>query len=70
LGECLPHIKFTYNTTVNNTFEIVYGFNPLIPLDLLSMPDISLFKHKDSHVKVDYVKNAHERVKAQIKKKM
>jgi len=50
--ECLPHVEFSYNRIVHSTtncspFEIVYGFNPLTPLDLLSMPNISIFKHKD-----------------------
>ena len=36
----LPHIEFAYNRVVNSTtshtsFEVVYGFNPLTPLDLL-----------------------------------
>ena len=49
---CLPHIEFSYNRTVHSTtscspFEVVYGFNPLTPLDLLSMPNISVFKHKE-----------------------
>ena len=37
--DCLPHVEFAYNrslhsTTKFNLFEIVYGFNPLTPLDL------------------------------------
>ena len=51
-------------------FEIVYGFNPLTPLDLLSLPDISQFKDKSGQVKANYVKKMHEKVKSQIEKKM
>ncbi|KAH9780700.1 hypothetical protein KPL71_008176 [Citrus sinensis] len=41
--ECLPHVEFAYNRTVHSAtkfspFEIVYGFNPLTPLDLLPLP--------------------------------
>ena len=41
--DCLPFIEFAYNRVVHNTikctlFEIVYGFNPLTPIDLLPMP--------------------------------
>ena len=41
--ECLPHVKFAYNRSVNSApkfspFEIVYGFNPLIPLDSSPLP--------------------------------
>ena len=41
--ECLPHVEFTYNrakhsTTQFSPFEIVYGFNPLAPIDLVPLP--------------------------------
>jgi len=70
----LPHVEFTYSRVVHSStnyspFEIVYGFNPLTPLDLLPMPNISMFKHKEAQAKVDYVKKLHEQVRRQIKKK-
>jgi hypothetical protein len=41
--ECLPHIEFAYNRFVNSTmkvspFQLVYGFNPHAPIDLLPLP--------------------------------
>jgi hypothetical protein len=41
--DCLPFIEFAYNRTMHTTtsyspFEIVYGFNPLTPLDLMHLP--------------------------------
>jgi hypothetical protein len=38
--ECLPHIEFAYNRSVHSTtklslFQVVYGFNPHAPIDLL-----------------------------------
>jgi len=41
--KCLPHVEFSYNRTFHSTtfyspFEIVYGFNPLTPLDILPLP--------------------------------
>jgi hypothetical protein len=41
--ECLPHIEFAYNrsqhsTTKKCSFEIVYGFVPHAPIDLLPLP--------------------------------
>jgi len=41
--ECLPHVEFAYNRAVHTTtqlcpFEVVYGFKPITPLDLLPLP--------------------------------
>ncbi|XP_066333787.1 uncharacterized protein [Miscanthus floridulus] len=41
--ECLPHVEFAYNrsqhsTTKKSPFEIVYGFVPRAPIDLLPLP--------------------------------
>jgi hypothetical protein len=41
--ECLPHIKFAYNRSIHSTtkvspFQVVYGFNPHAPIDLLPLP--------------------------------
>ncbi|XP_057443382.1 uncharacterized protein LOC130735376 [Lotus japonicus] len=49
---CLPHVEFAYNRAVHSTtncspFEVVYGFNPLTPLDLLPMPNISVHMRKE-----------------------
>ena len=51
--ECLSHVEFAYNRVVHSTiqhspFEVVYGFNPLTSFDLLSLPNISNFEHKDA----------------------
>ena len=40
LEDCLPFIEFLYNRSVHSTtnfspYEIVFGFNPLTPLDFL-----------------------------------
>ena len=41
--ECLPIAEYAYNrarhsTTGKSPFEVVYGFNPLSPLDILPLP--------------------------------
>jgi hypothetical protein len=40
--KCLPHIEFAYNRSVDFTmkvslFQVVYGFNPHAPIDLLRL---------------------------------
>jgi hypothetical protein len=43
--DCLPHIEFAYNHSVHSAtklfpFEIVYGFVPRAPIDLLPIPSL------------------------------
>ena len=69
--EYLPHIEFAYNRVVHKTtnispFEVVYGFNPLTPLDLLLLPNPQTFMHKEGATKAEFVKKMYEKVKAQI----
>ncbi|KAK4278380.1 hypothetical protein QN277_016233 [Acacia crassicarpa] len=73
--QCLPHVEFAYNRVVHSAihyspFEIVYGFNPLTPLDLLPLPNNSVFQHKDGKSKAKFVRKLHENVKANIEKKV
>jgi hypothetical protein len=40
--ECLPHIEFAYDRSVHSPmklslFQVVYGFNPRAPIDLLPL---------------------------------
>ena len=40
---CLPIFEFTYNrpthsSTSKSPFEVVYGFNPSLPMDLIAKP--------------------------------
>ena len=69
--ECLSHIEFAYNRVVHRTtkispFEVVHGFNPLTPMDLLPLPTSFDFIHKERVAKYDFVKKMHERIKRQI----
>ena len=48
----------------------MYGFNPLTPLDLLSLPNTFVLKHKDGKSRAEYVRKLHEQVKAQIENKI
>ncbi|KAH9744256.1 hypothetical protein KPL70_003624 [Citrus sinensis] len=71
--ECLPHVEFAYNRTVHSAtkfspFEIVYGFNPLTPLDLLPLP-IDERASMDGKKKAKFVKQLHERTRQHIEKR-
>jgi hypothetical protein len=64
--DCLPFIEFAYNRSVHSTtdfspFEIVYGFNPLTPLDLLPLP-VDEKASLDGQKKAEMVKKLHESV--------
>ncbi|XP_019056297.1 PREDICTED: LOW QUALITY PROTEIN: uncharacterized protein LOC109116034 [Tarenaya hassleriana] len=50
--DCLPHLEFAYNRSVHSAtkfspFEIVYGFNPLTPLDLSPLPLVWVHMRKE-----------------------
>ena len=68
--ECLPHVEFAYNRTVHSAtqfspFEVVYGFNPLTPLDLIPLP-LSEHANLDGAKKAEIIKTLHEKVRANI----
>jgi len=71
--DCLPFIEFAYNRSVRSTtdfslFEIIYGFNPLTPLDLLSLP-VNERTSLDGQKKAEMVKKLHESVRQHRKRK-
>ena len=71
--DCLPFIEFAYNWSVHSTtnfspFEIVFGFNPLTPLDLLPL-QVNEMTSLDGQKKVKMVKKLHENVQQHIEKK-
>lgn len=71
--ECLPFIEFAYNRVTHSTtsfspFEIVYGINPLTPLDLIHLP-VNERGSLDGTRKAELVKSLHEKVRLQIEKK-
>ncbi len=57
--ECLPHVEFSYNRSIHGStgcspFEVVYGFNPLTPLDLMPIPT-NVKLDMDGKSKADFV---------------
>ena len=58
--ECLPFVEFAYNRIIHSTthyshFEVVYGFNPPTPLDLLLIP-FNIFVSEAATNKADLIK--------------
>jgi hypothetical protein len=54
-------IRSVHSTTDFSPFEIVYGFNPLTPLDLLPLP-VNEMTSLDGQKKAEMVKKLHESV--------
>ena len=62
----------TYNRAVHSTthcslFEIIYGLNPLTPIDLLPLPP-NKFVSVDASAKAEFVQKLHKQVKDRIEK--
>ncbi len=70
--ECLPHVEFVYNRSFHSTtkmtiFQVVYGFNPRAPIDLL--PLLSLEKvNLDAKKRAEFVIKLHETTKENIER--
>ena len=67
----LSHAEFAYNrsptyATNHSPFEVVYGVNPYLPLDLIAMPKEELV-HKDAESKLKSMLKLHEQVQERIK---
>jgi hypothetical protein len=70
--ECLPHIKFAYNRSMHSTmkvnpFQVVYGFNPCAPIDLLPSPP-SEITYFDASQQYEFILKTHETTKLNIEK--
>ena len=70
--ECLPHVEFAYNraehsTTKVSPFQIVYGFNPRAPIDLLPLPTTDWI-HLNSKERADFILKIYEIAKKILKK--
>ena len=71
--KCLPHVEFAYNRVIHSStlfslFQIVYGFNPLSPLDLSPLP-VSEHVNLDGRRKADFVKQIHEKARLNIERR-
>ncbi|KAL4320161.1 hypothetical protein GQ457_18G009710 [Hibiscus cannabinus] len=62
--DCLPHVEFAYNNAVHSAtnmspFEVVYGYNPTTPLDMLPLP-FEQVMNRDGQSKAEFVKKLHQ----------
>ena len=74
MEECLPIVEFSYNraghsTTGKSPFEVVYGFNPLSPLDILPLP-LQERINLDASACVTHLKNVHEDTRHTIERQV
>ena len=72
--ECLPIAEFAYNrarhsTTGKSPFEVVYGFNPLSPLDILPLP-LQERINLDASARVTHLKTVHEDTRNTIERQV
>ena len=70
--ECLPHIEFAYNRSLHSTtkmcpFEVVYGFLPRAPIDLLPLPSSEKVNF-DAKDHADLILKMHELTKENIER--
>jgi hypothetical protein len=70
--EYLPHVEFAYNRAIHSTtkvspFQVVYGFNPRAPIDILPLPTSERI-HSDAKERADFILQMHETTKHNIEK--
>ena len=72
--ECLPITEYAYNrarhsTTGKSPFEVVYGFNPLSPLDILPLP-LQERTNLDASARASCIKKMHEDTRNTIERQV
>ena len=70
--ECLLHVEFAYNraehsTTKVSPFQVVYGFNPRAPIDLLPLPTTERV-HSYAKEHANFILKLHASTKEYIEK--
>jgi hypothetical protein len=68
--DCLPHVEFAYNHATHSStkmcpFQIVYGYIPRAPIDLISLNVVNA-PHVDAAAHVEQMITIHEQTKQNI----
>ncbi|PIK33239.1 hypothetical protein BSL78_29945 [Apostichopus japonicus] len=71
--ECLPFIEFAYNRAVHSAtkktpFEVVYGFNPLTPLEQTPLPPAEM-TNLNGASKAEFIRRLHQKVAENLEKR-
>ena len=71
---CLPIAEYAYNRARHPIagkppFEVVYGFNPLSPLDILPLP-LQERTNLDASARASYIKKMHEDTRHTIERQV
>ncbi|KND54475.1 hypothetical protein BSCH_01514c [Candidatus Paraburkholderia schumanniana] len=71
--DCLPHMVFAFSrslqfTTLVSPVDLVYGFNPLTPMDLMPLP-LNERTNLDGKRKAEFVRSLHDRARLNIEKR-
>jgi hypothetical protein len=68
--DCLPHVEFAYNRATHSStklcpFEVVYGYIPRAPIDLLTLDPLDA-PHVDVVARVKHMLDIHEQMQQNI----
>ena len=71
--EHLAHVEFVYNRTIHSAtkrtpFEVVYGKNPITPLDLSPLPNRAP-EDLDGRTRAEMMRDIHEQTRAQLERR-
>ena len=74
MGGLFTACRVCYNRSVHSAthfspFEIVYGFNPLTPLNIIPLP-VNEHVNLDGKKKEDFVKQIHEKTRQNIERRI
>ena len=67
VGRVFAYNRAEHSTTKVSPFQVVYGFNPRAPIDLLPLPTTER-THSDAREHADFIHKLHETTKENIER--